>query len=74
VLGIWWRRLTDVGAIAGMAVGGLLSGWAVVDTLLRHTHDGWIAALLAHPAAWTVPAAFLTMVGVSLLTPRRGSR
>ncbi len=71
VLGIWWRRLTDVGAIAGMAVGGTLSGLAVVDTLLRHAHDGWAGALLAHPAAWTVPAAFLTMVGVSLLTPRR---
>jgi Na+(H+)/acetate symporter ActP len=71
VLGIWWRRLTDVGAVAGMAVGGLLSGWAVVDTLLRTTHDGWVASLLAHPAAWTVPTAFLTMVGVSLLTPRR---
>ena len=34
VLGIWWRRLTDVGAIAGMVVGGLLSGAAVVLTLL----------------------------------------
>lgn len=71
VLGIWWRRLTDVGAIAGMLVGGALSGLAVVDTLLRHEHSGWPAALLAHPAAWTVPAAFLTMVAVSLLTPRR---
>lgn len=71
VLGIWWRRLTDVGAIAGLLVGGLLSGYAVVDTLLRHVHTGWTAALLAHPAAWTVPAAFLTMVVVSLLTPRR---
>ena len=71
VLGIWWRRLTDAGAIAGLLVGGLLSGYAVVDTLLRHEHTGWTAALLAHPAAWTVPAAFLTMVVVSLLTPRR---
>jgi Na+(H+)/acetate symporter ActP len=71
VLGIWWRRLTDVGAIAGMLVGGGLSGLAVVDTLLRHQHTGWAAALLAHPAAWTVPAAFLTMVVVSRLTPRR---
>ena len=71
VLGIWWRRLTDVGAIAGMSVGGILSGAAVVDTLLHHTHSGWAAALLSHPAAWTVPAAFVTMVVVSLLTPRR---
>ncbi|GAB2758225.1 sodium/solute symporter [Nocardioides pakistanensis] len=71
VLGIWWRRLTDYGAIAGMVVGGGLSGIAVADTLLLHVHAGWQGALLAHPAAWTVPAAFLTMVVVSLLTPRR---
>jgi cation/acetate symporter len=71
VLGIWWRRLTDIGAIAGMLAGGGLSGLAVVDTLLQHTHHGWAGALLAHPAAWTVPAAFVTMVLVSLATPRR---
>jgi cation/acetate symporter len=71
VLGIWWRRLTDVGAVVGMAVGGLLSGGAVVDTLLRNQHEGWTAALLAQPAAWTVPTAFATMIVVSLLTPRR---
>ncbi len=71
VLGIWWRRLTDLGAVAGMLAGGALSGAAVVDTLLAREHDGWTAALLAHPAAWTVPAAFLVMVAVSLLTPRR---
>ena len=71
VLGIWWRRLTDVGAIAGMLVGGGLSGLAVVDTLLRNTHEGWTGALLAHPAAWTVPVAFATMIVVSLLTPKR---
>ena len=49
----------------------LLSGMAVVDTLLQHVHTGWAGALLAHPAAWTVPTAFLTMVVVSLATPRR---
>ncbi|HSV37186.1 MAG TPA: cation acetate symporter [Nocardioidaceae bacterium] len=71
VLGIWWRRLTDVGAIAGLVVGGVLSGGAVVDTLLENTHSGWTAALLAQPAAWTVPLAFATMIGVSLATPGR---
>jgi Na+(H+)/acetate symporter ActP len=71
VLGIWWRRLTDVGAVAGMVVGGVLSGLAVVDTLLQHEHDGWAGSLLAHPAAWTVPSAFATMIVASLLTSRR---
>ncbi len=71
VLGIWWRRLTDVGAIAGMVVGGGLSGAGVVGTLVGHDLEGWPGALLSHPAAWTVPAAFTTMVVVSLLTPRR---
>jgi cation/acetate symporter len=71
VLGIWWRRLTDAGAVAGMAVGGLLCGAAVLDSLLADGHSGWLGALVAHPAAWTVPLAFLTMVVVSVLTPGR---
>jgi cation/acetate symporter len=71
VLGIWWRRLTDHGAIAGMATGGLLSVSAVVLTLLEAVPTGWPGAVVAQPAAVTVPAAFLTMVLVSLATPRR---
>ncbi len=71
VLGIWWRRLTDAGAITGMVVGGSLSGLAVVDTLLQNERTGWVGVLLAQPAAWTVPAAFAAMIAVSLATPRR---
>ncbi|MDQ3616355.1 MAG: cation acetate symporter [Actinomycetota bacterium] len=71
VLGIWWRKLTDAGAIAGMLVGGSLSGIAVVDTLLENSRTGWEGALLDQPAAWTVPAAFAVMVAVSLATPHR---
>lgn len=74
VLGIWWRRLTDVGAIAGMLVGGGCAGGAVLATLLGVGPGGWPGALLAQPAAWTVPLAFLTMVAVSLATPRRVPR
>jgi Na+(H+)/acetate symporter ActP len=74
VLGIWWRGLTDVGAVCGMAVGALLAGAAITDSLLGHRHPGWTGTLLAQPAAWTVPAAFATMVAVSLLTSRRVPR
>ncbi|MFN8195475.1 MAG: cation acetate symporter [Nocardioidaceae bacterium] len=71
VLGIWWRGLTDVGAMAGLLVGGMLSGAAVVRTFLSSGGESWASALLSQPAAWTVPAAFLTMVVVSRLTPHR---
>jgi Na+(H+)/acetate symporter ActP len=71
VLGIWWRGLTDVGAIAGMLVGGALSGAAVLVTLLDRTPTGWPGALLSQPAAWSVPAAFGTMLLASLATRHR---
>ena len=71
VLGIWWRGLTDVGALAGLVVGGALTGGAVLDNLLTDRSGGWFAVLLAQPAAWAVPLAFATMVVVSRLTPHR---
>ena len=71
VLGIWWRRLTDIGAMAGLAVGGTCSVAAVTDAFVGTHSPGWVADLLGQPAAWTVPLAFLTMIGVSLLTPHR---
>jgi cation/acetate symporter len=71
VLGIWWRRLTDAGALAGLLAGGVLSGTAVLLTVAGYAGDGWPAALLAQPAAWSVPVAFAVMVLVSLATPRR---
>ncbi len=71
VLGIWWRRLTDAGAVAGLLAGGGLSGGAVVLTLVDATPTGWLGAVSSQPAAVTVPIAFLTMVVVSRLTPSR---
>nr|WP_283133991.1 cation acetate symporter [Rhizohabitans arisaemae] len=71
VLGIWWRRLTDVGAIAGLLVGGGLACAAVAVTIIGGPFGGLVGALLAQPAAWTVPIAFTVMVAVSLCTPRR---
>jgi Na+(H+)/acetate symporter ActP len=71
VLGIWWPRLTDAGAIAGLAVGGTLATAAVLRTITSATGQGWTAALLAQPAAWAVPITFAVMVAVSLATQRR---
>ena len=71
VLGIWWRGLTAAGATAGMVAGGALSSAAVLATLTGLVERGWPEALLAQPAAWTVPVAFLVMVGVSLATRAR---
>ena len=70
VLGIWWRRLTAHGAAAGLLVGGGLATSAVIVTVAVGPGEGWAGALLAQPAAWTVPAAFLIMILVSLATPR----
>ena len=71
VLGIWWRRVTATGAIWGLLVGGGLSAAAISTTLLGVVRGGWPGALLAQPAVLTVPAAFATMIVVSLLTPGR---
>ena len=71
VLGIWWRRLTVPGALAGLAVGGLLAGGAVLVALLAGPFDSWWGTVLIEPAAWSVPTAFAVCIVVSLLTPTR---
>jgi Na+(H+)/acetate symporter ActP len=71
VLGIWWRRLTDAGALAGMVAGGGLSLFAVLLTLVNDDPAGWLGVLLRQPAVWTVPIAFAVMISVSLASPRR---
>ncbi|MGY2743090.1 cation acetate symporter [Pseudarthrobacter sp. O4] len=72
LLGIWWRGLTDAGAIAGMVTGGLLCGGAMVagSVLGGAGTPSW----LAQPAAWTVPAAFAVVVLVSRATRHRVPR
>ncbi|WP_326564636.1 cation acetate symporter [Micromonospora peucetia] len=71
VLGIWWRGLTDLGAAAGILVGGGAAVGAVLVTVLGPPLSGWPATLTAQPAAWTVPLAFTVMVAVSVATRRR---
>jgi Na+(H+)/acetate symporter ActP len=71
LLGIWWRRLTDVGAAAGLVLGGVLASAAIAASTLLPDLTGWPAALLSQPAAWSMPAALFTMVLVSKRTTHR---
>ncbi|WP_423184161.1 cation acetate symporter [Arthrobacter sp. NyZ413] len=72
LLGIWWRGLSDAGAIAGMVTGAVLCGGALgAGTIMGST---LAPAWLAQPAAWTVPAAFGVMVLVSRATKHRVPR
>lgn len=66
VLGIWWARLTARAAVAGMLVGLAASAGAIGTGLFGAPPAGIVATLLAQPALWSVPLAFLTMVLVSL--------
>ena len=69
VLGIWWRGLTTAGTVAGLIVGGGLSlGALTVSVVLAGAFPGPLAGLLGQPAVGSVPAAFATMIAVSLLT------
>jgi Na+(H+)/acetate symporter ActP len=69
LLGIWWRRLTWIGALCGLALGGGASSAAVIATMLGAGGSGWSAVLLGEPAIWSVPLAFLAMIVFSLGTP-----
>ncbi|HYN92784.1 MAG TPA: cation acetate symporter [Pilimelia sp.] len=71
VLGIWWRGLTDAGAAAGVLAGGGAAAAAVLVTVVGPPLAGWPAALVAQPAAWSVPLAFAVMVVVSVATRSR---
>ncbi len=78
VLGIWWRRLTTLGAAIGVALGGGLATCSIITTMVAagsapladflDQHSS-LAVVLSQPAVVTVPVAFLCMVGISLLRP-----
>jgi Na+(H+)/acetate symporter ActP len=72
VLGIWWRGLTDAGAIAGMLSGAILCGGSIL--LAGGLGVDQAPEWLRLPALWTVPAAFAITIAVSRLTARRRPR
>jgi cation/acetate symporter len=69
ILGVWWKRLSRAGAVAGLVVGALAATSAAVTTYAAGPLDGWAGAVLANPAAWCTPLAFATAILVSLATP-----
>jgi Na+(H+)/acetate symporter ActP len=71
VVGIWWRRLTWIGAAAGMALGGGLVLAALVVNIISEYTGGWAPWLVRQPALITVPAAFAAVFLGSLATPSR---
>jgi cation/acetate symporter len=71
MLGVWWRRLSTWGAMAGLVVGGVTAGGAIAVTIAVGPLGGWPGALLESPAAWATPLALLVSVLVSLATPAR---
>jgi Na+(H+)/acetate symporter ActP len=71
VLGLWWRRLTPVGAVAGLVAGCSLAVLAALTHLAGGVRYGWPGAVLAQPTVAIVPVTFAVMAGVSLLTPLR---
>lgn len=64
-LGIWWRGLTATGATVGLLVGAGSSTGAAMASAVLDLEPGVLSILLAQPALWTVPLAFLTMAGAS---------
>lgn len=78
VLGIWWRRLTTLGAALGATVGAIAATVGIVTTMLQQVSSGLasflnahsdVAVILAQPAIVTIPLAFAIMVTVSLAVP-----
>lgn len=71
LLGVWWRKLTWVGAIAGMLVGGGLTLTALVLTTISGLTGDWAPWWINQPALFTVPIAFATVFLVSKATPTK---
>ena len=71
VIGVWWRKLTWVGAAAGIVVGGGMVLVALIMNIVSEYTGRWAPWFVAQPALITVPIAFATVLIVSLATPRK---
>jgi Na+(H+)/acetate symporter ActP len=71
LLGVWWRKLTWVGAAAGIIVGGGLTLAALVTSTISGLTGNWAWNVVSQPALITVPVAFFTVILVSKMTPQK---
>ncbi|MEK5334025.1 MULTISPECIES: sodium/solute symporter [unclassified Lysinibacillus] len=62
ILGIWWRGMTEKGAIAGLVIGLVVSMWMI---FLPGTLPSFLQFKI--PGIVTVPVGFLSVIIVSLL-------
>jgi Na+(H+)/acetate symporter ActP len=71
LLGIWWTRLTAQATAIGMVAGALTATGAIVAALIAGSEAN--DTVLAQPAVFSVPIAFVAMITVSLAgRPVRG--
>ncbi|MCX2731214.1 cation acetate symporter [Saccharopolyspora sp. NFXS83] len=71
VLGVWWRRLTALGAAVGLSAGGGLVLAALAVSVVWPHPGGLFGELVRQPALVSVPVAFAAMVLVSLGTKQQ---
>ncbi|WP_026421857.1 cation acetate symporter [Actinokineospora inagensis] len=71
LLGIWWRKITWVGAAAGMVIGGGLVLTSIVLVTVSGYTGGWAPTFLQQPALATVPISFLVVMLTSKATQSR---
>jgi cation/acetate symporter len=66
VMGIWWKRANKAGAVWGMAVGLALTTYYMIGS--RFFGVSWFGTLTIASAIFGLPAGFITIWIVSLLT------
>jgi cation/acetate symporter len=73
LLGLWWSRCTDIGALAGMLSGFGLAGtmFLMAQGVVRAAlvSEGWVGLGAPAAAAAGMALALILTIGVSLITP-----
>jgi cation/acetate symporter len=76
VLGVWWKRTTNIGAITGMSAGFLVTMYYLIGNvygfdLVKGTGDeiSWFGVQAISSGVFGVPVAFIVTYVVSMVTP-----